>query len=57
MVFKIATLACHKLTVPQLNKIKDINFRSLERVYNEVISGNDASNARFALLLLLNLRK
>ena len=25
MVFKIATLAGHKLTVPELNRIKDIN--------------------------------
>ena len=33
MVFKIATMGGVKLTVPQLNKIKDINPRSLERVY------------------------
>ena len=37
MVFKIATMANHKLTVPELNRIKDINPRNLERVYDEVI--------------------
>ena len=39
MVFKIATLAGHKLTVPELNRIKDVNPRSLERVYDQVIGG------------------
>ena len=39
MVYKIATLAGHKLTVPELNKIKDINPRSLERVYDQIIGG------------------
>jgi hypothetical protein len=53
MVFKIATIAGHKLTAPQLNKVKDINPRSLERVYNEVVRVNDADNARFALNLML----
>ena len=53
MVFKIATIAGHKLTEPQLNKVKDINPRSLERVYNEVVRVNDADNARFALNLML----
>ena len=37
MIFKIATMAGHKLTVPELNRIKDVNPRSLERVYDEVI--------------------
>ena len=37
MVFRLATLAGHKLTVPELNRIKDVNPRSLERVYEEVL--------------------
>ena len=37
MIFKIATVAKHKLTVPELNRIKDVNPRSLERVYDEVM--------------------
>ena len=39
MVFKIATLAGHKLTVPEMNRIKDINPRALERVYDSVLGG------------------
>ena len=39
MVFKIATVAGHKLTVPELNKIKDVNPRSLERIYDQIIGG------------------
>lgn len=39
MVFKIATLAGHQLTVPELNKIKTINPRALERVYDSVVGG------------------
>ncbi len=39
MVFKIATLAGHKLTVPELNRIKDVNPRTLERVYDSVLGG------------------
>lgn len=54
MVFRIATIAGHSLTVPQLNKVKDLNPRSLERVYNEVVRVNDAGNARFALSLLFH---
>ncbi len=42
-----------KLTVPQLNKIKEVNPRSLERVYDEVLRVGDADNARFALKLIL----
>ena len=54
MLFKIATIAGHTLTAPQLNKVKDINPRSLERVYDEVLRVNDAANARFALSLLIH---
>ena len=39
MVFKIATLAGHKLTVPEMNRIKTINPRALERVYDTVLGG------------------
>ena len=53
MLFKIATVAGHKLTVPQLNKIKDVNPRSLERVYDEVVRVGDPGNALFALKLIL----
>jgi hypothetical protein len=53
MVFKIATVACHKLTVVELDKIKDINPRNLERVFDEVIRVGDQNNAKFALSLLL----
>lgn len=54
MVFRIVTIAGHSLTVPQLNKVKDLNPRGLERVYDEVIRVNDAGNARFALSLLFH---
>ena len=53
MVFKIATLGGVKLSVPQLNKIKDINPRRLESVYDEVVRMGDKGNAKFALQLLL----
>lgn len=53
MVFKIATVAGHKLTPPELNKIKDINPRSLERVYDQVIEGGNSGDAMFALSLML----
>ena len=39
MVFRIATAAGHKLTVPEMNRIKDINPRALERVYDTVVGG------------------
>ena len=39
MVFKVATIAGHKLTIPELNRIKDINPRALERVYDTVLGG------------------
>lgn len=53
MVFKIATMGGVKLSVPQLNKIKDINPRQLERVYDEVMRVGDKANALFALRLIL----
>jgi hypothetical protein len=53
MVFKIATLGGVKLTVPMLNRIKDVNPRQLERVYDEVVRMGDQGNARFALRLIL----
>ena len=53
MLFKIATLAGHKLTIPEMNKFKEVNPRSLEQVYNEVVRVGDAGNARFALQLIL----
>lgn len=53
MVFKIATMGGVKLSVPQLNRIKDINPRQLERVYDEVVSVGDRDNAKFALTLIL----
>lgn len=53
MVFKIATLAGHKLTVPELNRIKDINPRALERVYDFVLGGVSKGDALFALKLVL----
>ena len=54
MLFKIATIAGQKLTIPQLNKVKEVNPRRLEQVYNEVVRMNDAGNAMFALKLILN---
>lgn len=54
MVFKIATMGGVKLTVPMMNRIKDVNPRQLERVYDEVLRTGDAANARFALGLILN---
>jgi hypothetical protein len=53
MAFKMATLGGVKLTVPQLNRIKDVNPRQLERVYDEVMRVGDAANAVFALRLIL----
>ena len=53
MVSKIATLAEHKLTVPELNRIKDINPRALERVYDTVLGGVSKGDAMFALRLVL----
>lgn len=53
MVFKIATLAGHKLTVSELNRIKNINPRALERVYDQIIGGGTSGDAMFALRLIL----
>lgn len=54
MVFKIATLAGHKLTVPELNRIKTINPRALEKVYDSVVwGGASKGDALFALRLVL----
>ena len=53
MVFKIATLAGHKLTVPEMNRIKDINPRAMERVYDSVVGGVSKGDALFALRLVL----
>lgn len=53
MVFKIATIAGHKLTVPEMNRIKDINPRALERVYDTVLGGVSKGDALFALRLVL----
>lgn len=53
MLFKIATIAGQKLTVPQLNKVKEVNPRRLESVYNEVLRIGDAGNAQLALSLFL----
>lgn len=53
MVFKIATVAGHKLTTPELNRIKTINPRSLERVYDEVARTGDIGRVLFALNLIL----
>ncbi len=53
MIFKIASLGGVTLTIPQMNLIKNINPRRLERVYNEVISRGDKDNARFAFNLII----
>ena len=53
MVFKIATMGGVKLSPTHLNKIKDLNPRSLERVYDEVLRVGDKANALFALRLIL----
>lgn len=53
MIFKIASEGGVTLTIPQMNLIKNINPRRLERVYNEVISRGDKDNARFAFNLII----
>ena len=53
MIFRIATMGGVSLSVPQLNKIKDVNPRTLEKVYDEVIRMGDKGNALFALSLIL----
>lgn len=53
MIFKIASMGGVTLTIPQMNLIKNINPRRLERVYNEVINRGDKDNARFAFNLII----
>ena len=53
MLFKIATLAGHRLTIPEINRIKEVNPRQLEHVYEEVVRMGDPGNALFALRLIL----
>lgn len=53
MIFKIATMAGHKLTVVEMNKIKGVNPRSLEEVYDEVVRIGDKDHARWALESIL----
>lgn len=53
MLYKIAHVAGHKLTIVEMNKFKEVNPRTLERVYDEVLKVNDPTNAKFALNLLL----
>lgn len=56
MLFRIATMAGHRLTVTELNRIKDINPRQLERTYEAVTerAGMTKGDALFALRLILN---
>ena len=53
MIYKMATMGGVKLTPVLLNKIKDVNPRQLERVYDEVVRVGDKANALFALRLIL----
>lgn len=53
MIYKMATLGGVRLTPVLLNKIKDVNPRQLERVYDEVVRVGDKTNALFALRLML----
>ena len=55
MLFRIATMAGHRLTVPELNRIRDINPRQLERTYEAVVGGVGMTkgDALFALRLIL----
>ena len=53
MIYKIATIAHHKLTVIEMKKIGNVNPRSLERVHDEVVRMNDQGSAKFALSLIL----
>ena len=55
MLFRIATMAGHRLTVPELNRIKDINPRQLEHTYEAVTGGVGMTkgDALFALRLIL----
>lgn len=53
MIFKIASIAGHKLTVPEMNRIKDVNPRALERVYDAVAGGVRRMRAVRCLLCVL----
>lgn len=55
MLFRIATMAGHRLTVTELNRIRDINPRQLERTYEAVTGGVEMTkgDALFALRLIL----
>jgi hypothetical protein len=53
MLFKIATLAGYRLTIPEMNRFKEVNPRQLENVYEEVVRMGDPGNALFALRLIL----
>ena len=55
MLFRIATMAGHRLTVSELNRIRDINPRQLERTYEAVTerAGMTKGDALFALRLIL----
>ena len=53
MIWEIARIAEHKLTVPQLKKIDGVNPRSLEDIYNKVVSDKSKGDALFALKLIL----
>ena len=55
MLFRIATMAGHRLTVSELNRIRDINPRQLERTYEAVTEreGMTKGDALFALRLIL----
>ena len=53
MIFKIALIARHKLTLPEMNKFRDINPRNLEHLYNGVIESGNQGDAQFALSLIL----
>ena len=46
MLFRIATMAGHRLTVPELNRIRDINPRQLERTYEAVVGGGRNDQGR-----------
>ena len=53
MVFRMATMGGVKLSPTHLNKIKELNPRQVERVYDEVVRVGDKANALFALKLIL----
>ena len=53
MVYRIATIAGHTLSVVEMKKIKNVNARSLESAYNEVLRLGNPDDALFALKLIL----